>query len=126
MSKKATSALLGVLGLLSLLLGDGMQHGGRPELWDAQFPDPVSPYFQKEAEDRYWNHKRYDRMPILGPITPGSPETASGSAVGRRGDEGVGKGAARFKAVCPSCTKSNGTTCGSWSSRSPTMSIRCG
>jgi hypothetical protein len=33
----------------------------------------VSPYFQKLPEDYFWNHERYDRMPILGPITPGTP-----------------------------------------------------
>jgi hypothetical protein len=40
------------------------------------FPIPVSPFFQKEAEDHFWEYERYSRMPILGPITPGTPEVA--------------------------------------------------
>jgi len=39
-------------------------------------PIPVSPYFQKQQEDRFWNHERYERAPILGPITPGAPVVA--------------------------------------------------
>ena len=76
MSKKATSSLLGILGLMSLLSATGCSTVAGPNFGMLNFPIPVSPYFQKEAEDRYWNHRRYERMPILGPITPGSPETA--------------------------------------------------
>jgi hypothetical protein len=76
MSKKATSALIGVLGLLSLITTTGCSTVAGPNLGMLSFPIPVSPYFQKEAEDRYWNHRRYERMPILGPITPGSPDKA--------------------------------------------------
>ncbi len=36
------------------------------------YPIPMSPYFQKKEEDAFWNHKRYDRAPILGPIQPGA------------------------------------------------------
>jgi hypothetical protein len=39
-------------------------------------PIPVSPYFQKMQEDRFWNHERYERAPILGPIIPGGPMVA--------------------------------------------------
>ena len=39
-------------------------------------PIPVSPYFQKKKEDEFWNHERYDRAPILGPIVPGGPTVA--------------------------------------------------
>jgi hypothetical protein len=77
MSTKAASKLIGVLGLLSLFAtttGCGTICG--PNFGIFNFPIPVSPYFQKEAEDKYWNHRRYDRMPVLGPITPGSPEVA--------------------------------------------------
>lgn len=34
-------------------------------------PIPVSPYFQKEREDKFWEHERYERVPILGPVTNG-------------------------------------------------------
>lgn len=39
-------------------------------------PIPVSPYFQKKKEDEFWNHERYDRVPILGPLTAGGPAIA--------------------------------------------------
>jgi hypothetical protein len=74
MSKKAASTLLlSVLGLMALTAG-GCSVAAGPTLGMLNFPIPVSPYFQKQAEDAYWNHRRYDRMPVLGPITPGSPE----------------------------------------------------
>ena len=38
-------------------------------------PIPVSPYFQKRQEDKFWNHERYDRVPIMGPITSGGLPT---------------------------------------------------
>jgi len=39
-------------------------------------PVPVSPYFQDEFEDEFWQHERYDRVPILGPVTSGSEPVA--------------------------------------------------
>lgn len=39
-------------------------------------PVPVSPYFQSQAEDKFWIKERYDRVPILGPITSGGPPLA--------------------------------------------------
>jgi len=39
-------------------------------------PIPVSPYFQDEMEDRFWDAERYDTVPILGPITEGGPTVA--------------------------------------------------
>jgi hypothetical protein len=38
-------------------------------------PVPVSPYFQKKQEDRFWEDKRYNDVPILGPLTAGGPAT---------------------------------------------------
>src|SRR6476619_7443403 len=47
---------------------------GGPSLGIASVPIPVSPFFQDEKEDKYWEHERYERVPILGPITgPGAP-----------------------------------------------------
>jgi len=76
MSKKAAFSLTCALGLLSLLAASGCTTVAGPNLGIAAFPIPISPYLQKQQEDTFWNHKRYDRMPILGPITPGSPEQA--------------------------------------------------
>lgn len=39
-------------------------------------PIPVSPYFQKKQEDKFWNHERYERVPILPPLVPGAPTEA--------------------------------------------------
>jgi len=39
-------------------------------------PIPVSPYFQDQKEDEAWEHERYERVPILGPITAGGPAVA--------------------------------------------------
>ncbi|MDZ4784173.1 MAG: hypothetical protein SGJ19_28325 [Planctomycetia bacterium] len=39
-------------------------------------PIPVSPYFQKKPEDRFHMEERYNRVPILGPLTEGGPVTA--------------------------------------------------
>jgi len=41
-----------------------------------QFPIPVSPYFQKKQEDKFWDEERYNAVPILGPITSGGPPVA--------------------------------------------------
>ena len=39
-------------------------------------PIPVSPYFQDKHEDNAWEKERYERVPILGPITAGGPAVA--------------------------------------------------
>jgi hypothetical protein len=39
-------------------------------------PIPVSPYFQDKKEDEAWAHERYERVPIMGPITAGGPPVA--------------------------------------------------
>jgi hypothetical protein len=46
------------------------------DLGPLAIPVPVSPYFQKIKEDQFWNHERYERAPILGPIVPGGPVVA--------------------------------------------------
>lgn len=47
-----------------------------PQLGPLAIPIPVSPYFQDKEEDEYWEHERYERAPILGPITSGGPPVA--------------------------------------------------
>src|SRR5437773_6471367 len=37
---------------------------------------PLSPYYQDQLEDDYWEKERYDRVPVLGPITSGGPPKA--------------------------------------------------
>ena len=44
-----------------------------PTLGFISVPIPVSPYFQDQEEDEYWEHERYERVPVLDPIPPGGP-----------------------------------------------------
>ncbi|QGJ72197.1 Hypothetical protein PBC10988_39140 [Planctomycetales bacterium 10988] len=71
--------LLTVLGVVSLLSSTGCHYHliwGGPEFGPATFPTPVSPYFQDRKEDEFWVHERYERVPILGPVTAGGPPRA--------------------------------------------------
>lgn len=47
-----------------------------PSLGPLAIPIPISPYFQKKEEDEFWDHERYERVPILGPITSAGPPVA--------------------------------------------------
>lgn len=40
------------------------------------YPLPVSPFFQRNAEEDFWQQERYNRVPILGPTTSGGPVRA--------------------------------------------------
>ncbi|MEN1682208.1 MAG: hypothetical protein AAGJ46_21750 [Planctomycetota bacterium] len=53
----------------------GLTSGG-PSLGIAAIPTPVSPFYQKKEEDDFWRKERYDRVPILGPVTSGGPPVA--------------------------------------------------
>ncbi len=75
MSTKATNRV-GFLGFLCLVGASGCTTLSGPNPGIMAFPIPVSPFVQKLPEDEYWNHLRYDRMPVLGPLTPGMPTTA--------------------------------------------------
>jgi hypothetical protein len=70
----ATTAVVAALALGST--GCIGLAGGGPQPGIFSIPIPVSPYFQKLKEDQFWNHERYDRAPILGPILPGGPMVA--------------------------------------------------
>lgn len=77
MSTKAAYSAVGVLVLLSLVSASGCSMVAGPNIGLFAIPVPVSPYVQKLAEDKAWEHERYDRMPVLGPITPGAPLKAA-------------------------------------------------
>jgi hypothetical protein len=47
-----------------------------PSLGILAIPIPISPFFQDEKEDEFWEHERYERVPILGPVTSGGPPVA--------------------------------------------------
>ncbi|MEM6329952.1 MAG: hypothetical protein AAF790_06860 [Planctomycetota bacterium] len=53
----------------------GLTSGG-PSLGLLALPTPVSPFLQKKEEDDFWKHERYERVPILGPLTSGGPPVA--------------------------------------------------
>jgi|SRR3989304_643379 len=76
---KTASAVVCVLGLAILASSTGCHTAFGPNLGALSYPIPVSPYFQKLYEDKFHNHERYERVPILGPITPGSPSIAMDS-----------------------------------------------
>ena len=67
---------LALLTLLSTGCGWGLTTQG-PSLGPVlAIPIPISPYFQERKEDEAWEKERYDRVPILGPITSGGPPVA--------------------------------------------------
>jgi hypothetical protein len=67
-----TSGIMQVILLgVTLLSSVGCAGVAGPQLGVFGVPIPVSPFMQKEHEDRFWVKERYDRVPILGPITSG-------------------------------------------------------
>jgi len=78
MSRTRTAAVVYGLLAVAVLTGNGcfwVTTEG-PYLGALSIPIPVSPYFQDQKEDEFWEHERYARAPILGPITAGGPPTA--------------------------------------------------
>lgn len=70
--------ILGCLFMALASLGNtgciGLSYG--PSLGPLAIPIPVSPYFQDKKEDEFWEKERYQRVPILGPLTAGGPAVA--------------------------------------------------
>ena len=64
--------LLGV----ALLSSVGCAGLAGPNLGVFGVPIPVSPYTMDKLEDNFWIKERYDRVPILGPLTGGGPAQA--------------------------------------------------
>ena len=78
MANSKTTALALLLGIWSLTTSGcfwGLTTQG-PSLGILAIPIPVSPYFQDRKEDEFWEHHRYERVPILGPVTSGGPPVA--------------------------------------------------
>ena len=61
---------------LALLASCGCAGVAGPNLGVFGVPIPVSPFFQKKKEDEWWLKERYERVPILGPLTAGGPVEA--------------------------------------------------
>lgn len=78
MARSMTTAATLTLVMLALVTsgcGWGVATQG-PSLGILGVPIPVSPYFQKQKEDRAWVKERYERVPVLGPITSGGEPVA--------------------------------------------------
>ena len=67
---------LGCLFLATLATSTGCLGVHGPSLGLLSIPVPVSPYFQDKKEEEHWNHERYGRVPVVGPITHGGPAVA--------------------------------------------------
>jgi hypothetical protein len=77
MTRKLALGTLGLLTAIALSSGTGcVGLSSGPALGPFGIPIPISPYFQKKKEDEFWNHERYERVPILGPLTAGGPASA--------------------------------------------------
>jgi hypothetical protein len=78
MSTRTASAVVCVLGLLSLVSSTGCVSdiGPAVDIGLLSYPIPVSPYFQDQLEDNFHERERYKRVPVLGPITAGGPDMA--------------------------------------------------
>ena len=74
--KTISTALSAIVVLLSLgSVGCiGITRG--PNIGPFAIPVPISPYFQHRKESQFWAHERYERVPILGPISAGGPVVA--------------------------------------------------
>jgi hypothetical protein len=78
MARKTTTALGLLLALGSLSTSGcfwGLTTQG-PSLGMLAIPVPISVYMQDRKEDKYWEHERYERVPILGQVTSGGPPVA--------------------------------------------------
>lgn len=79
MTTRKVSAALFALVVATLIPAGGCSYDlfwSGPEYGIATFPIPVSPFYQDRREDRFWEHERYERAPILGPITAGGAPVA--------------------------------------------------
>ena len=75
MASKWLKSIAGGLLMSAVMATSGCMHLG-PHMGISVVPIPVSPYFQDREEDEFWEHERYERVPILGPITAGGPAQA--------------------------------------------------
>ena len=72
-----TSGSLAVVGMGIMLLSSvGCVGVAGPQLGVFGVPIPISPFFQDKKEDEYWMQERYNRVPVLGPLTSGGPVQA--------------------------------------------------
>ena len=73
---KYQRVLLALLAAVVILPLSGCLATYGPQFGLLGVPIPVSPYLQNKMEDEHYQRERYDRVPILGPLTAGGPRTA--------------------------------------------------
>jgi hypothetical protein len=71
MSRRTAPTALLLAMAAGSLVSTGCMHLG-PNLGIFAVPIPITPFQQKQKEDKFWEHERYDRVPILGPLTSGA------------------------------------------------------
>lgn len=71
-----STALCTLLAVITLSSTGCVGVSGAVNLGFAGIPIPISPYLQKRQEDKFWLQERYQRVPILGPLTSGGPVIA--------------------------------------------------
>jgi hypothetical protein len=76
MFKKLASVGVCVAVVAVLFSATGCNTVYGPNMGIFSYPIPMSPFFQDHAEDALYEHERYERVPILGPITSGGPAKA--------------------------------------------------
>ena len=76
MATKTSNAMVAILLGLAALSSSGCAGVAGAQLGIFGVPIPVSPYLQDKKEDEFWVKERYDRVPVLGPLTSGGPVQA--------------------------------------------------
>ncbi|MDG1875146.1 MAG: hypothetical protein P8J27_14635 [Mariniblastus sp.] len=76
MSTKKITVTMMLLVAATTVFTSGCFYSTGPTLGIFSVPIPVSPYWQKNQEDKFHIHERYARVPILGPLQAGGPAVA--------------------------------------------------
>ncbi len=77
MTQRIITATMATLVIATLGMTTGCQTVYGPQLGVfATPPIPVPAFFQDCLEDKAYEHERYERVPILGPLTAGGPAKA--------------------------------------------------
>ena len=75
LTNRLTVTMMLLFATTAVLCSGCFQANG-PTLGILSVPIPVSPYWQKNQEDKHYIHERYSRVPILGPLSSGGPAVA--------------------------------------------------
>ncbi len=74
MKNRISTAAFGVLSAVILASSSGCVTAQGPYLGILGIPIPVTPYQADQLEDKAWEHERYGRAAILGPLTEDTPD----------------------------------------------------